>query len=273
MQSFKLLSSLLFCLLITAFYYALLSLNGMSPSPNESAKFETMTINALVITTRTRTIPITIHQITESNKHLVPSFEKTNIEFFTLSQSMWFQRNRFSVAKYQQMLQRVTASSKQHDAVTANNKEPILRAIVREFGDRHSIKLHVASTRLFKVTAGLGVHLDPVNSPACPEIYCFKLWIPLTATEIDNLCLGVGDVSRLNANHQNCAVPSIREDKWCSDFDFNQVTWYQQTRMTNQDWVFFQGDRVPHYAANLGNTRNTQQRWALVVHMKFADLI
>ena len=59
----------------------------------------------------------------------------------------------------------------------------------------------------------------------------------------------------------------------CSEFEFNRVRWYQYTRMTNEDWIFFQGDTVPHFSANLGHTHITQHRLALVIHMKFTDMI
>ena len=247
---------------------------GMTPTPNEineSADFKQIVINALVITGHSLTIPITIHQITAFNKHLVPPFERINIEFFSLSQSLWFQRRQFSLAQYHQMLQRVSALSKQYEVVTINDKEPILNAIVREFGNRHSMKLLVASTRLFTTTNGLRIHIDPVHSHGCPEMFCLKLWIPLTSTEIDNLCLGVGDVSDLK--DPQCAIPSIKQtQRRCSGFEFNRVRWYQYTRMTNEDWILFQGDRVPHFSANLGHTQITQERVALVVHIKFMDM-
>lgn len=205
-------------------------------------------------------IPLTIHEVTPNNRHLLPSFERVKFEFWSLTQSQFGQQSLIR-QQYHDFIFRVMVYA-------TLEKEPILEMITREFGQRHSMELEVKSTTIIKregdrstSRSGTGIHFDG-------KLASFiKLWIPLTS--IDNLCLGVGDSTKMT--DRRCIEYGAADEAECVDgSEFAEVVWYQQMTMTNEDWIFFQTDKVPHYAAHLPS-RQTQERMALVVELKHAD--
>ena len=198
------------------------------------------------------------------NVHFLPTFERVGFEFFSLSQSRCFMEGQVSRNDFYSMLHRVasvTSEGKEQSAITMND-EPILVQIVDDFNDRHRLNMKVTSTRIFSRNGGGSpIHFDGKGA------YDVRIWIPLTCTVIDNLCLGMGDVELLR--NSKCADPTMMRLTSCKDGrDFNNVVWYQRMRMSSEDWVIFRGDRVPHYAVNVGNAQITQRRSALVINLK-----
>ena len=174
------------------------------------------------------TIPINTNLITSITRYVVPRFDIVNFEFSELSQSAAFQNGHFSRKEYHAFIQRASASSQGYDQVTVNNEEPILKLIIREFGDRNGMKLKVRDTQIFTAEMGTGIHFDAL------QIMTVRWWIPLTSTIIDNLCLGVADISDIQ--YRQCAIPYFKDTAVCSGTShFDHVTWYQQSSMTNED--------------------------------------
>ena len=229
------------------------------------AGFESITVDALrdIINPKRSgsyapTIPIVVHLVTASNKHLLPPFAVIHFEFHSLSATRFILNGDITKTDYHEMLQRVIAASNGVFCVTVNNHEPILNVVVHEFAARNQMKLKITNTHILSVDSGSAIHYDGRG---------LSLWIPITDTLIDNLCLGVGDITALN--HPQCALPKFQGDKLCSDGSaFQKVVWYQQMTMTSEDWIFFRGDKVPHFSVNLGNTLRVQQRSALVINLE-----
>ena len=211
-----------------------------------------------------KTVPIIVHEVNAFNVHFLPSFERVGFEFFSLSQSRCFVDGQVSQNDFYSMLHRVASltSKGTQQSVTTMNDEPILVQIVDDFNDRHRLNMKVTSTRIFsRIGGGSPIHFDGKGA------YDVRIWIPLTCTVIDNLCLGMGDVELLR--NSKCADPTMMRLTSCKDGrDFNNVVWYQRMRMSSEDWVIFRGDRVPHYAVNVGNAQITQRRSALVINLK-----
>lgn len=139
--------------------------------------------------------------------------------------------------------------------VNSKNKEPILNTIVREFGARHSMNLKIDNTLLVHVgegSSGTGIHLDGLDGGSGS----LRLWIPLTFSKIDNLCLGVG--------YAPASGYRLLEEKVHVGF----VDLYQQISMTAADWIFFENQIVHHFSGNVRSEHSTQERWAMVVNLQ-----
>lgn len=205
--------------------------------------FETVTINAKTFPSQSNkgTVSINVNVVTQHNKHLLPRFTESGFEFFSLTQSTFFQNGQFSKSDFQEMLDRVAGPRSWTG--TKNNEEPILKAIVKEFADRYHMKVRIRNT-FMTGNAGSAVTEIHTDDPGT-----LRLWIPVTTTFIDNLCLGVG-----------------RE---AMDANPDQIDWYQQLTMSSEDWIFFHGTRVHHYSANRGKTLQTQKRRAFVVELDY----
>ena len=208
---------------------------------------------------------LTIREVTASNKHLVPLFRDVNFEFFSLSQSQFIENGDFTREAYHELIQRMATGPEMHGKladgqirrVTTYNDDPILNAIVREFGDRQFINLQIINTEIITddaLVGSTGIHFDVARN--------FALWIPVSTSPIDDLCLGVGDIRRSNLRYRWGTVRTVSEE------DLPGITWYQQMRMTPEDWIFFQGWKVPHYALDLSDNLTTQK--SLVIRVNLA---
>ena len=211
------------------------------------------------------TLSLIVNEVTAFNRHLLPSFDEVKFEFFSLSQS------NVSKRVYHELIQRVLEHHHSNPliSITAHsqfNDDAVLKSIVDNFGERHAMDLEVESTSIMKreggtARCGTAIHVDGSRGPF------IRLWIPLTF--IDNLCLGVGDST--NMLHPKCVQFSAKDDDECADgTELEKVVWYQQMAMSNEDWIFFRSDKVPHYAAHLPS-RRTQSRIAWAVNIKHAD--
>ena len=214
-------------------------------SPYRAVVFQTTTLDVFQDLKSGHKISITVRQIYPSNKHLLPPFRRINFEFFSLSQSLFFQNALFSRTEFQRMMHRVDSFAASDDVNIVLSDEPILKEIVQEFNDRNAMDLAINKIYIVTQDKGTGIHIDEVDA--------LRLWIPITNSFIDNLCLGVGDVTNLPLS---------------SGYPLDSIIWYQQMNMTSEDWVFFRGHRIPHYSANMGDNLTTQRRSALVVHLK-----
>ena len=207
---------------------------------------------------------LTIREVTASTRHLIPPFEEVHFEFFSLSQSALISNGDFTKQQFHEMIQRIeTFADESTRTLDIYPKEPILKAIVSEFGDRHSMKLQIERTQLtnrFAEIGGTPMHFDNGRY--------FVLWIPLTSSLIDNLCLGVGDIRK--SKLRNRWIPEHIEPSTPEE-DLPEVVWYQHMTMTSEDWIFLRGEKVPHYAADLGDDLKTQRRLNIKVNMEIDD--
>ena len=242
----------------------LVSWRPLALSPNPSDPFKTSTV--LVWNEYDQTIPITVRQVTISNKHRIPPFERVHFEFYSLSQSDFFRNDRFSKNQYHEMLRRMHSQIRNERIGTKSNLDPLLMEIINEFGYRHALDLKVAYSQITSysvngLSAGTAIHFD--GTP--PD---FRLWIPLTDSLIDNLSLGVGDVTTLT--NTVCASPSAADamDECADGHEFAETLWYQQMTMSSEDWIFWDTGKVPHYSVHLGDSRKTRTRTALVINIE-----
>ena len=233
-------------------------------------RFPTTTINVYpggLARAQGRMLPITVHEVHPYNRQFLPSFADVGFEFFSLSQSQFIRDRQFTKHDYYQMMQRVQTRFAPYGDIgkilKENNHEQVLQAIIRDFNFRNGMDYVVESTQIIrcdKIYPETDIHLDGERVP--PRM---RLWIPITSTFIDNLFLGVGDVRHMS--HRECALDKTIPDERCSvGEDARAVRWYQRMFMTMQDWIFFKGEKVPHFSANLGSRRRTQERLAFVVN-------
>lgn len=221
-----------------------IKMESNSESASSAIAFPTATLNVLRNLKSDREITIIVRQINSLNKHLLPPFRQINFEFFSLSQSLFFQNGLVSRREYQELIHRVAGGSRGEYSEVMVRDEPILKAVVQEFNDRNLMDLRMSKSYLVTVDEGTGIHFDQ---------YCvFRLWIPLTTSAIDNLCLGVGDITHLPIT---------------SGYNLDRIIWYQQMTMTAEDWIFLRAHSVPHYAANMGNRYITQRRLAITINL------
>ncbi len=156
---------------------------------DQTNAFENSTVDVLAEPLQSDMVSVTVRTVTDSNKHLIPEFAHVQFEFFSLSQSKI--TSAFSTKEYQQMLGRlVTEPNDEFGFSTRNNNEPILNAVIEEFGDRHSMNLKIVSTRFATPEiGGSHIHFDETQE--------MRLWIPITDTFIDNFSLCVEDTTRI----------------------------------------------------------------------------
>lgn len=241
--------------------------------------FEIQTLRPAKNIWRTEDVHIPVRMVTANNKHLVPPFHQCGFEFLSLSESAALHSGDISRNDYYKMLERVSSMTRYSrgrstwSLSSIMKHHPTLESIVNEFGDRHSMNLRINSVKLSARNAesskkgwGIGtpIHFDGRDND-------FRLWIPLTCTKIDNLLLGVGDISRVN-DGRRCALPQRKRIPGCDAMAFEQINWYQFKEMDSEDWIFYRTAEVPHFSVDLEQSTHrqckTKRRFALIVSIE-----
>ena len=115
---------------------------------------------------------------------------------------------------------------------------------------------------------GTDFHFDTFNS----GISTIRMWIPLS--DIENFPLVVGDARSIFEDSVAC-----EGGLQCSTFQhrvlqkrFDEVSWYQQKKMTPTDAIFWDTSTVPHGSVNIRPNTCTKKRVALVVVFDVEDV-
>ena len=211
---------------------------------------------------------ITVMEVDQNNKRLVPPFDVTRFEFVDVATLRSFETGAVTLADYHQMLgdlrhteieDRLPQGGGFTFKTISQKHSEILNAIVHDFCQTHNLRLLKEPGRMVQIlenTIGTPIHFDKYP----PSI---RLWIPLA--DIDNLSLGVGDASHC---HDQCADPAEARD----------IDWYHQPAMRMQDVVFFSGNHVPHFSIQQfhpfqkkGSEFKTQTRKSLTFTIALRD--
>lgn len=231
--------------------------------------FETESVK-VGVQTRDKTlarITLNARVVTPFNKHLLPSVDDCGFEFYSLSESKLIETNQFTERECLEMVQEMADNDQLREGLTLSLRNPILNAIVKQFQHRNLIGVRIQGYQVREVGAETELHFDTQNTG-------YRLWIPLHT--IDNLCLGVGDVRKLD--NQFHAIPLYSEiNNLHTKSESDAAVYYQQcskkTIMTPKDWIFFQANAVPHYSANSRESGMTKHRRALIVNLEFGSLL
>lgn len=247
----------------------------ISSKPSQS--FRTKEFEIATARHSSDTAKIQVREIDDSNKHLIPSFEKVGFQFIDITKLLSMQRGSINLMDYHNALR---------DVVRCDNRcklHPIFKVIVSDLSYLHGLAFRMGTTYTLcrdNSKKNTHIHFDltgegsKLQTLAANQIFKspghFRLWIPLH--DIDNWSLGVGDTSALR--DRSCANLPAERRSTCLE-DFNKVLWYHQRVMRRQDVILLANGRVPHFSINRRERGlQTQNRSAFTIdlHVSLLDI-